>query len=47
MARARSPPADLLVTFPAEQMSAWRLGDDAKSGWIEPHAGMAGPISVT
>ena len=34
-------PAELLVPYPAEEMTAWRLGDDAKNSRIEPHPGMA------
>ena len=34
-------PAELLVPYPAEEMSAWRVGDDAKNSRTEPHAGMA------
>ena len=34
-------PAELLVPYPAQEMRAWRVGDDAKSSRIEPHAGMA------
>jgi putative SOS response-associated peptidase YedK len=34
-------PAELLVPYTAEAMRAWRVGDDAKSSRIEPHAGMA------
>ena len=34
-------PAELLVPYPAEEMTAWRVADDAKNSRIEPHAGMA------
>ena len=37
-------PAELLVPYPAEEMTAWRVADDAKNSRIEPHAGMAEPI---
>ena len=37
-------PAELLVPYPAEEMQAWRVSNDAKSSWIEPHAGMAEPV---
>ena len=37
-------PAELLVPYPAEEMSAWRVGDDAKNSRIEPHPGMAEPV---
>ena len=33
--------ADFLVPYPAEEMPAYRVSDDAKSRGIEPHAGMA------
>src|SRR3954465_15480012 len=36
-------PPQLLVPYPAEQMQAWRVGDEAKNSRIEPHPGMAGP----
>ena len=39
-------PADLLVPYPAEAMTAWRVGDDAKNSRIEPHAGMAEPVAA-
>jgi hypothetical protein len=38
-------PADLLVPYPAEEMQAWRVSDDAKSSRIEPHPGMAEPVA--
>ena len=38
-------PAELLVPYPAEEMQAWRVSDDAKSSRIEPHPGMAEPVS--
>ena len=39
-------PAELLVPYPAEAMTAWRVGDDAKSSRIEPHPGMAEPVPI-
>jgi putative SOS response-associated peptidase YedK len=39
-------PAELLVTYPAEEMRAWRVGDAAKSSRIAPHPGMAEPITA-
>ena len=39
-------PAELLVPYPAEAMTAWRVGDDAKNSRIEPHAGMAEPVAA-
>ena len=38
-------PAELLAPFPAEEMTAWRVDDDAKSSRIEPRPGMAGPVA--
>ena len=38
-------PAELLVPYPAEEMQAWRVGDDAKSSRIEPHPGMAEAVA--
>ena len=38
-------PVELLVPYPAEEMQAWGVGDDAKSSRIEPHAGMAEPVA--
>jgi putative SOS response-associated peptidase YedK len=38
-------PAELLVPYPAEEMQAWRVGDDAKSSRIEPHAGMVEAVA--
>jgi hypothetical protein len=35
----------LLVPSPAEEMTAWRVSDAAKSSRIEPHPGMAEPAS--
>ena len=32
-------PAELLVPYPAEEMTAWRVADDAKNSRIEPHPG--------
>ena len=37
-------PAELLVPYPAEEMTAWRVADDAKNSRIEPHPGMAEPV---
>ena len=37
-------PADVLVPYTAEEMTAWRVTDDAKNSRIEPHAGMAEPV---
>jgi putative SOS response-associated peptidase YedK len=34
----------LLVPSPAEEMTAWRVSDAAKSSRIEPHPGMAEPV---
>ena len=39
-------PAELLVPYPAEEMQAWRVGDDAKSTRIEPHPSMAEPVAA-
>ena len=39
-------PAELLVPYPAEEMTAWRVADDAKNSRIEPHAGMAEPVQA-
>lgn len=39
-------PAELLMPYPAEEMQAWRVGDDAKSSRIEPHAGMAEAVEA-
>ena len=36
-------PGELLVPYPAEEMTAWRVADDAKNSRIEPHPGMAEP----
>jgi putative SOS response-associated peptidase YedK len=38
-------PAELLVPYPAEEMQAWRVSDDAKSSRIEPHPGMAEAVA--
>ena len=38
-------PAELLVPYPAEEMQAWRVGDAAKSSRLEPHPGMAEPVT--
>ena len=40
----RPLPAELLVPYPTEEMTAWRIGDAAKNSRIEPHAGMAEPV---
>jgi putative SOS response-associated peptidase YedK len=37
-------PSELLVPYPAEEMRAWRVGDDAKSSRIQPNTGMAEPL---
>ena len=37
-------PAELLVPYQAEEMTAWRVADDAKNSRIEPHPGMAEPV---
>jgi hypothetical protein len=37
-------PAELLVPYPAEPMTAWRVSNDAKNSRIDPHAGMAEPV---
>ena len=42
-----SLPAELLVPYPAEEMQAWRVSDDAKSSRIEPHAGMAEAVEFS
>ena len=39
-------PAELLAPYPAEEMTAWRVADDAKNSRIEPHPGMAEPVPV-
>ena len=39
-------PAELLAPYPAEEMTAWRVADDAKNSRIEPHAGMAEPLRL-
>jgi putative SOS response-associated peptidase YedK len=36
---------EMLRPYAAEEMTAWRVGDDAKSSRIEPHPGMAEPIA--
>src|SRR4051794_28269490 len=38
--------AELLVPYPAKAMTAWRVGDDAKSSRIEPHPGMAELVPI-
>ena len=35
-----------LVPYPAEEMTAWRVADDAKNSRIEPHPGMAEPVAA-
>ena len=37
-------PAELLVSYPAEEMTAWRVADDAKNSRIEPYPGMTEPV---
>jgi hypothetical protein len=39
-------PVELLVPYPAEEMQAWPVGDDAKNTRIEPHTGMAEPVEA-
>jgi putative SOS response-associated peptidase YedK len=39
-------PAELLVPYPAEEMTTWRVSDEAKNSRIEPHAGMAEPVAT-
>ena len=39
-------PAELLAPYPAEEMTAWRVADDAKNSRIEPQPGMADLVSV-
>jgi putative SOS response-associated peptidase YedK len=39
-------PAELLVPYPAEEMTAWRVSDAAKNSRIEPHSGMAELVAV-
>ena len=39
-------PAELLVPYPAEEMTAWRVADDAKNSRIEPHPGMGQPVTA-
>ena len=38
-------PHELLVPYPAEEMTAWRVADYAKNSGIEPHAGMAEAVA--
>src|SRR4051794_5531518 len=38
-------PTELLTPYLADAMTGWRAGDDARSSRIEPHPGMAEPIS--
>ena len=40
-------PAELLAPYPAEEMTAWRVADDAKNSRIEPHPGMAELVAGT
>ena len=35
---------ELLTSYPAEAMTAWRVDDAAKNSRIEPHPGMAEPV---
>src|SRR5262245_44900451 len=39
-------PTDVLVPYPAEPLTTWRVCDDAKNSRIERHPGMAEPVSV-
>jgi len=39
-------PAELLAPYPAAEMTAWRVPDEAKNGRIEPHPGMAEPVAA-
>ena len=39
-------PAELLAPSPADEMTAWRVADDAKNSRIEPQPGMAEPVAV-
>jgi hypothetical protein len=38
-------PSELLVPYPATDMQAWRISDDAKSSRIEAHPGMAEAVA--
>ena len=37
-------PAELLMPYPAEAMTAWRASNDAKNSRIEPHAWRVEPV---
>ena len=37
-------PAELLAPYPAEEMTEWRVADDAKNSRIAPHPGVAEPV---
>ena len=37
-------PADLLVSYPADEMTAWRVADDAKNSRSAPRPGMTEPV---
>ena len=39
-------PAEMLAAYPPEELTAWRVADDAKNSRIDPHAGMAEPTVV-
>ena len=39
-------PVELLAPDPAEEITAWRVADDAKNSRIEPQPGMAEPAAV-
>ena len=39
-------PAELLTSYPAVEMTAWRVGGDAKNSRVDPHPGMAEPANV-
>ena len=38
-------PAELLVPYPAEAMTSWRVADEAKYSRIEPHPRLAEAVS--
>jgi putative SOS response-associated peptidase YedK len=40
------PAAELLMPYPAEPMTAWRVGGEATNSRIEPHVGMAEPVAT-
>ena len=42
VARARATAGRAVGTYPAEEMTAWRVADDAKNGRIDPHPGDGG-----